>query len=102
MQTFDVKDPTESWPLTFNMGPDLFSGETLIAPISVTVILIQGADSNPSAILNGQAGFDQTLTQIIQPVIGGIAGCSYEIVVTCPTTNPQKVLTLRGVLPVQI
>lgn len=102
VQTFDVKDPTESWPLTFVMAPDLASGETLTGTPSVSVTVLQGADPSPQSILNGAAAFDQSQTMVIQPVVGGLNGCDYQVIVTCPTTNPQKVLTLRGRLPVRI
>ena len=100
VQTFDVKDPAESWPLSFNMGPDLFNGETLVGAPTITVNLLDGADPFPQNIINGAAGFDQTLTQVIQPVTGGIAGCTYQIIATCATSNPLKTLTLVGALPV--
>ncbi len=101
MQSFEIKDPAESWPLTFNFASNLGSGETLVGPPSVSVSTIEGIDGNPFAILNGPVGFDSTLTQVIQPVSGGLNGCEYEIVVTCPTTNPLKILTLVGALPVR-
>jgi hypothetical protein len=102
MQTFDVKHPLEEWPLSFNMAPDLFAGETLTGAPIVTVELQTGADPDPSAIINGLPGFDPTSTQVIQPVQGGTNGCSYRITVTCATTNPNKTLTLVGILPVLI
>lgn len=102
MQTFDAKDPTESWPLTFNMAPDLAAGETLVGTPSVTVTVLQGPDPSPQAILAGAAAFDQTNTMVIQPVSGGLNGCDYQIVVTCPTSNNEKILTLRGRLPIRI
>jgi hypothetical protein len=102
MQTFDVKDPTESWPLTFNFAPDLAAGETLTGTPSITVTVLQGTDPSPQAILNGPAAFDQTLTMVIQPSIGGLNGVDYQLIMTVPTTNPAKVLTLRGRLPIRI
>ena len=101
MQTFNVKDPSESVPLTFDMSPDLQSGETLVASPTVTVSVVVGTDPSPGAIINGVAGFDSTLTQVIQPVTGGLTGVTYQISVLCATSNPVKTLRLIGNLPVR-
>lgn len=101
MQTFEVKDPLESVPLTFNMGPGLLPGEFLVSAPTVNVVTEEGADGNPFAILNGLPQFDPTMTRVVVPVLGGINGVEYELIVTCPTTNPFKVLTLTAVLPVR-
>ena len=101
VQTFDVKDPAESWPLTFNMAPDLSTGETLVGIPNVSITVSQGSDPSPYSILNGPAGFDASLSQVVQPVTAGINGCEYAIAVTCSTSNPLKVLTLVGALPVR-
>ena len=101
VQVFDVKDPAEFVQLTFVMSPDLTAGEQLKPPVSVSVTVLEGADPNPTGILNGAPGLDPTATQIIQPVLGGVNGCQYQIVVTAATTNPFKTLTLVGLLPVK-
>ena len=101
MQQFNVKDPLESVLLTFNLGPDLATGETLVGTPSINVSVVQGTDASPSGILAGLAGFDSTLSQVIVPVAYGISGTFYEVTVTCTTSNAQKTLTLSGVLPVR-
>ena len=101
MQTFNVKDPAESVPLTFNMSAGLVPGEVLVSTPIVSVFVSEGSDPNPTNILNGGPAFDVSLTRLIQPVFGGINGCEYQIVVTCPTSNPIKTLTLVGILPVR-
>jgi len=101
MQRFDTKDPAESVPLTFNFAPDLATGEQLSGTPSVSVSVSSGMDASPAAILNGAAGLDSTLTQVVQPVRAGNQGTEYQIVVTCGTTNVNKTLTLVGILPVR-
>lgn len=101
VQRFDIKDPSESVPLTFNFAPDLASGETLSGAPTVSVTVATGTDANPTELLNGTAGFDAAMQEVIQPVTGGLNGVEYEIVVTCATSNPNKTLTLVGVLPVR-
>lgn len=101
MQQFNVKDPAESVMLTFNLAPDLTSGEVLSGTPTVTVSVVQGVDTNPQAIVTGLAGFDSTQSQVVVPVSGGLSGVFYELQVTCATSNFQKRLSLAGVLPVR-
>ncbi len=101
VQRFDIKDPTESVALTFNFLPDLATGEHLTGVPSVSVSVLTGSDNNPTATLNGQGGFDALSQQVVQPVTGGVDGCEYEYVVVATTSNPNKTLALRGVLPVR-
>ena len=101
MQRFDIKDPAESVQLTFNMQPGLAATEILSGTPTVSIVVIEGVDSNPTALLNGSPGFDATSTQVIQPVSGGTNGCEYQFVVTCATTNIKKILTLVAALPVR-
>ncbi len=101
MQTFDVKDPSEQVLVTFNLGPDLAPGETLIGVPTAVVTVVQGTDPAPNNIVTGRLGFDTTLTQVVVPVAGGISGVFYEIEVTAQSSNFQKKLSLAGVLPVR-
>lgn len=102
MQTFPSKDPGESVNLTFDFSSNLPAGVTLIGPLGVAVSVQSGTDGNPSAILNGTAGFDSSSTKVVQPVTAGISGVTYEIEITSPTTNPTIVLVLPGLLPVKV
>jgi|HubBroStandDraft_5_1064220.scaffolds.fasta_scaffold80415_2 hypothetical protein len=101
MQTFPVKDPGESVDLTFNMASNLPTSVVLNGSITVVVSVLEGVDPNPSAILNGSAGLDSTLTQVVQPVTQGVSGVLYEVKVTAATTLPTIVLVLAGALPVR-
>jgi len=101
MQQFNVKDPAESVLLTFNMAPDLATGETLVGAPSVNITVVQGTDASPAGMLTGVAGFDSTKTQVVVPVSGGLSNVFYEVQVTCSTSNFQKKLTLAGILPVR-
>jgi hypothetical protein len=97
---FDVKDPAESVPLTFDFGLDLASGETLSGYASVAITVLSGTDPMPANLLAGQVVFDSTATKVIVPVQGGVNGCVYEFVVKCATTNPYKNLVWVALLPV--
>jgi hypothetical protein len=55
----------------------------------------------PNAILNGLPRFDVTSTQVIVPVLGGVANCDYGIKVVVPTTDSLTILALSGILPVR-
>lgn len=97
---FDVKDPAESIPLTFDFSPGLASGETLTTS-SVAVATYSGSDQNPGALLNGAPALDATSTKVVQPVTGGTNNNDYEFTVTAQTTNAAKALTIRAILPVR-
>lgn len=101
MQTFQPKAPGELVALTYVFGNGLAPGETLTSSISVAVVVQQGTDPNPGAILNGGPGLDSTTTQVIVPVQGGINNTVYEITVTVATSNAKKTLVLSAALPVR-
>lgn len=98
---FNIKDPAESVPLTFDFSPGLPSGVTLNGSPNVGVTTFAGTDGNPAALLNGAVGFDATLSKVVQPVTAGLNNCDYEWVVTCPTTNPYLTLTIVAILSVR-
>jgi hypothetical protein len=98
---FPPKDPAESIPLTFDFDVDLENGVTLSGTPVVTVTVNAGADPTPNTILNGLPRFDITSTQVIVPVIGGVANCDYDIKVVVPTTDSLTILALSGILPVR-
>jgi hypothetical protein len=101
MNRFDIKDPAESVLLAFNFAPGLAPGVTLSGLPQVALSVILGTDANPGAVLNGAAGFDSTLTQVVQPVTGGLDGCEYQFRVVSATTSAKTTLTCYGVLPVR-
>lgn len=107
---FDIKDPSETVVLTFDGTDGLAGGETLSAVQSVAVDVVQGVDANASAVVSSGAINTAALTingntiavgcGVTAPASGGVSGCAYLIRITCTTSNPNKVLTLKGVLPV--
>lgn len=101
MNRFDIKDPSESVLLAFNFAPGLAAGVLLSGLPQVALSVVEGTDANSSALLNGAAGFDSTLTQVVQPVTGGIDGCEYQFRVVSATTSAKTTLTCYGVLPVR-
>ena len=97
---FDTKGVSESVVLTFDFSPDL-SSETLVVISSVTVTVSYGTDASPSAILTGSPEFDLTRTKVLVPVKAGLNKTDYDIQVIVTTTNPNKILSLSGILPVR-
>lgn len=112
--TFSTLDPRERWVLTFDASQDLAAGETLTAISSVQALLQFGGAGSALPTLTGPIinGSPLTLQVNGKPVTiatgrgvqviasGGASGCQYLISVVCATSNPDKVLTLKGILPV--
>lgn len=112
--TFDILDPRETLVLTFDASADLEDGETLTAINEVTAVLQFGAAGSELPTLEGEVVNQQPLSLTVngKPVTvaagcgvqviasGGVSGCRYLITATCATSNPDKVLALKGVLPV--
>lgn len=110
---FDTLDPRETLVLTLDASADLASGETLTSITAMTALQQSGT---PGALptLTGQVINAQPVTLIVGGksvtiaancgvqviATGGVSGCRYLIAATCNTSNPDKVLTLKGVLPV--
>ena len=99
-QVFPNKLPAEEIILTFNFAPGLPTGITLTGTPAVTVTVASGTDPDPSALLNGSAGFDSTSTLVLQPITGGLNGVSYLFDVQVATTYSDIKLELQGILPV--
>lgn len=110
---FDTLDPRETAVLTFDATADLAAGETLasIGTISATqqsgipgtLPTLTGPIINAAPItftLNGKTITVAAGCAVQVVVTGGASGCHYLIAATCPTSNPDKVLTLKGALPV--
>ena len=111
---FSNLDPRETEVLTFDASNDLANGETLTTIEKVEVTVQSGAPTGTLPELTGQIinGSPVTLTVngktitiatgcCVQVVgSGGVTGTQYLIAITCSTTNPDKVLTLKGILPV--
>lgn len=97
---FPPKDIAEEIKLEFDFSPDLDTGVLLSGTPTVSVT-VSGVDPTPNNIFNGLPRFDLTSTQVIVPVMGGIANCDYDIKVVVPTTDSLTVLALSGILPVR-
>lgn len=100
MNQFDIKDPAEKVVLTFDFSDGLAVGETLTGTPTVTVAMALGSDATPAALLNGAAALDGSEKMVLVPVQAGIDRCEYLIKVVVATSNAQKILTLKAVLPV--
>lgn len=113
--TFSTLDPRETQVLTFDATADLASGETLTDIETVTVTVQAGVSGSTLPTLTGQIINGEPVTvQIpgkapitiatgcgVQVVAtAGVSGCSYLIAIMCATSNPEKVLALKGILPV--
>ncbi len=95
-----AKDPAESLPLTFVFSPDLSTGETLTAILSVTVTVLVGTDPSPGSILAGGNALDPTNTQASIPVTGGLNEVDYDVSVKA-STSLGKILVCAGILSVR-
>jgi hypothetical protein len=106
---FNVKDPRETVVLTFDATLELAAGETLTGTPTVQVSLQIGIDNPPSLVLadtaiNGTAlnvgGNQIAIGAAVQTVASaGKFGSQYLIAITCQTSNPDKILTLKASLP---
>lgn len=114
-QSFSTKDPGETVVVTLDATPALATGEMLTSIVSTTVTLTYGVDPDPSAVVNSPQinAAPVTLTLATGSVVtvaagkgvqaiatGGINNCGYRIAIECETSNPDKVLVLKGILPV--
>jgi hypothetical protein len=97
---FITKDPLDRCVLGFDFSDQLDEGETLVGKITMSVAAIAGNDPSATALLVGVPSYVSTYTQILQPIFGGLDGCKYYIKVSAATTNPNKVVSLAGLLPV--
>lgn len=111
--TFDSLDPRETVTLTLDASNDLAAGETLVS-IGQVVAVQQAGAPGTLPTLTGQLVNTQPLNLTVNGkavtiaaghamqviVTGGVSGCRYLVAATCTTSNPDKVLVLKGILPV--
>lgn len=93
---FSYKLTTESELFGFDFSQVLTSGETLSTAVC-TVIVMNGIDPNPDAILVGAAAI--TNSKANQRIAGGISEVTYRLVMTV-TTSYGNTYTAVGDLPV--
>lgn len=108
--SFDTKDPRETVVLTFDASADLADGETLTGTPSLNISVVKGSNPATDGIISDPVINDAVLTvggvsiaigHAVQAIAtSGNSGCTYLIAFTCTTSNPDKVLTLKGLLPV--
>jgi hypothetical protein len=107
---FDLKDPREVVTLTFDATAMLATGETLTGTPTVAITTNIGADATPTLVLSGVIINSAPLTLLngktiaigaaVQAVCsGGSFSSQYWICVICQTSNPNKTLTLKAMLP---
>jgi hypothetical protein len=97
---FINKDPLDRCVLCFDFADQLEEGETLTGKITMNVAAIAGSDPSATGIFVGVPSYDAAHMRILQPIFGGIDACKYYIKVAAATTNPQKSVSLAGLLPV--
>ena len=100
-QRFDMKNPSESFSLTFDLSAGLSTGETLSGNPTSTISVLSGVDANASTVLVGSPTLNSGSTQVLVAVTGGLDGVDYEIKAVSATTNVNKTLALVGILPVR-
>jgi hypothetical protein len=107
---FPAKDPRETVVLTFDASAELTTGETLTSVASTDITLDSGADSDAADIVDTPIVTAESVTvgtktiasaHAVQVVAsGGENNAVYRIAITCNTSNADKILTLKGILPV--
>jgi hypothetical protein len=95
-EAFTYKITTESELFTFDFNPVLQSGES-ITTASSNVIVMNGVDLNPNAILSGTPTWASG--KVNQRIAGGISEVTYRIEVTADT-NQGNVYVCVGDLPI--
>lgn len=82
-EAFSYKITTETQPCTFDFSQVLSSGET-ISSVVFTVLVQQGVDASPSAILSGTATISNF--KVTQKITGGLTNVTYRLVATITTS----------------
>jgi len=82
-ESFSYKITTESELFTFDFSQVLAPSETISTAVC-TVILLNGVDSNPSAILSGSAYI--VTPKASQRIVGGLNEVTYRLVMTITTS----------------
>ena len=95
-ESFSYKITTESELFTFDFSQVLSPAET-ISSATCTVILMDGIDPNPNAILAGTAIIANKTAS--QRIIGGLAEVTYRLEMTI-TTSLNNTYVGVGDLPV--
>jgi hypothetical protein len=108
MVIFPSIDPDAERVLTFDATLDLAQGpngpvETLQGGITVNVTLTAGIDPNPANIILAPPAYGNGGLLMLQPVgnLSALVGNDYMLEAISPTTTPEKVVVIRGLLQVR-
>lgn len=83
--SFSYKITTESENFSFDFTQVLTPAETISAA-TCTVILMNGTDSSPSAILSGTPTWATGSKVVSQRIYNGVSECTYRLVMTITTS----------------
>lgn len=98
MISFPRKRPEEAVPLCVGFRKHVLQAGETIANATVTTSVRRGTDPAHAAILASLRQIDGD--DVIQPVIGGVEGVDYWILMAV-TTSTGRVLEFEFVLPVR-
>lgn len=80
---FKDKKVGETLTLGFDLVRMLSAGET-IATAGFAVLLLEGSDPAPNAMVSGVAAIDGS--KVRNKIVGGVAGCYYRVQATITTS----------------
>lgn len=99
-QRFPSKHHLEEVILNFNFAYALMeAGEPVVLIKPIQVILLAGEDPNPGATIDGPPALTEDGSTVQFPMVGGIAGNTYDYFVTVVLQSGLEV-TLQGYVPV--
>ena len=81
---FSPKDPIEIFTLSF----DFSKINSAVTSASVACAIVSGTDSGAAAMVSGAAQISGSL--VMQQIINGVDGCSYDIRCTANTPDGNK------------
>lgn len=93
------KDPSEAFACAFDFALELVEGETITGTPQITVAVVTGTDTSPTAIKSGAPVIEGG--RVLQRLVGGVAGVTYSL--TClATTSEGNTLARAAILPVEV
>ena len=93
------KDPSEAFACAFDFALELVEGETITGTTQITVAVVTGTDTSPTAIKSGAPVIEGG--RVLQRLVGGVAGVTYSL--TClATTSEGNTLARAAILPVEV
>lgn len=95
---FVPKRPGESVTVTFDFGPELPAGVTVLSAVMLAVEVMAGEDAAPNALLQGVPA--AVGAKVLQRVAGGVVGVDYLLVAQAVLSDGQ-LREFAAVLPVR-